>query len=266
MAKNGLILYASRGGNTEKVAMRFKQTFEKYGWGCDTLNLTRYSDLKKLPFTPKDEYDLVCIGSLVVDGIPVNEIFHGRGILLARPGGQQRGFAPITEPYGMKKGIVFVTYSDGRRGTTEALPALDCLELRLEDARIKCIGRFACPGSHSSLRLWRWAAPNVIAEKMKVSLDQANVLLYRYKDNPKSPEFDSLTPEQREVFDKESNSKPEATTHRESGGVRDFKWDINNRPSERDLLKAEIFLSEILEDFYGGDVEAAPLCQYVCIA
>ena len=48
--------------------------------------------------------------------------------------------------------------------------------------------------------------------------------------------------------------------------VRPWHWDIANRPSERDLLKAEIFLEEILEDYYGGGVDAAPMAQYVCIA
>jgi len=48
-------------------------------------------------------------------------------------------------------------------------------------------------------------------------------------------------------------------------GSRAWHWDFTKRPTERDLLKAEIFLSEILEDYYGGGIEMYPYSQYVCI-
>lgn len=271
MPRKAIILYASRGGNTEKIAMKFKEVIEKKGcswgdWECDTLKVTRHTDWDNLPFTPKDEYDLVCVGSPVIDGIPASEIFHGRGLMLLLPRdvGLSRGLAPITEPFGMKKGIVFVTYTDGRRGTAEAIPALDCLELRIEDMRIKCIGKFAC--TCGPVAKYRWEAPNIIAAKYRVSLDEADDLLGRYRENPNYPEFAELSQEERELFDKETTSAPEMLKHRETSGARDLIWDVRSKPSERDLLKAGIFLEEILENFYGGGIEAAPLCQHLCIA
>jgi hypothetical protein len=269
--RKAIILYASRGGNTEKFALKFKEVIGKKGrswgdWECDSLKITRHTDWNNLPFTPKDEYDFVCVGSPVIDGIPASEIFHGRGLMLLMPKGldTSQGFAPITEPFGMKKGIVFVTYTDGRRGTAEAIPALDCLELRIEDMRIKCIGKFAC--TCGPVVKYRFESPNIIAAKFKVSLDEADDLLQRYKENPEYPEFAKLSQEERSLFEKETTVAPEALKHHETSGARDLIWDVHNKPSKRDLLKAEIFLEEILENFYGGEIEAAPLCQHLCIA
>ena len=68
----------------------------------------------------------------------------------------RHGFAPITEPCGMRKGIAFVTYTDGRRGTSEATPSLDLLEMRMEDSRITCVGKFSCTAA--PIRVFRWTS------------------------------------------------------------------------------------------------------------
>ena len=49
MAKKGLVIYASWTGNTEKVALRFQKVFEKYGWECDMLKVTKHTDVKTYP-------------------------------------------------------------------------------------------------------------------------------------------------------------------------------------------------------------------------
>jgi flavodoxin len=63
MANKALILYASMTGNTEKVALRFKQTFEKKGWQCDMVKVDK-NIAANPPFNYKD-YNFLCVGSYV---------------------------------------------------------------------------------------------------------------------------------------------------------------------------------------------------------
>ena len=62
--RRGLIYYASVTGNTEKIAVAFKGVFEKYGWQCDMMKISKHTDIKNLPYRGED-YDLVMIGSPV---------------------------------------------------------------------------------------------------------------------------------------------------------------------------------------------------------
>ena len=61
MSQKCLIVYSSRTKNTEKVAFRFKDTFEKHGWECDAFKVTR--KMIQNPPLPFDfnEYDFVCV-------------------------------------------------------------------------------------------------------------------------------------------------------------------------------------------------------------
>jgi hypothetical protein len=47
--------------------------------------------------------------------------------------------------------------------------------------------------------------------------------------------------------------------------MRDWHWNQQSRPHDRDLKKAETFLAEILEDYF-LPTEAPPDSQYICIA
>jgi flavodoxin len=58
MAKKSLILYSSWTGNTEKVALRFKQVFEAKKWQCDLVKINRKMDTFHPPFKFED-YDFV---------------------------------------------------------------------------------------------------------------------------------------------------------------------------------------------------------------
>lgn len=249
MPRRSLIIYASWGGNTEKVAMTFKKVFENKGWQCDMLKVTKKTDVKH-PGVFLDDYDILCVGSLIIGGLPVREIYDDHlGLLMPAsliPGRRPRfgEFAPITTDYNYKKGIIFVTYTGGRRGPPEASAALTMLELRLEDMRVKVIGKFACPGGHGK------NSPNGESEVIK-----------GMSDKEASSEI--------ATYFGEHQSEPEPVAMEEmseTSGARDWHWNVNVRPNARDLLKAEIFLDEILEDYYEGGVEAAPLAQYICIA
>ena len=72
MAKKSLVMYQSRTGNTEKVAMRFKEVFEKKGWQCDTLKIDKNTDVYKPP--DFQAYDFLCVGSGVYKQLPPEQI------------------------------------------------------------------------------------------------------------------------------------------------------------------------------------------------
>ena len=263
MARRGLILYASITGNTEKVAMRFKAVFGENGWECDTLKITKHTDIDNLPFR-LDDYDLLCAGSPVWSGIPPKEILDDHyGVLWCTRLFREGRMPPITEGYGPKKGVAFVTYGGTRWGPPEAIPSLDVLTLRMEDARIRCIGKFACAGGHtgghghsldklSSLKGW--------------SIEDTGILVYRYIQNPEHPDFAELSEEDRKLVAETAAERAKELAGPNLDRSHSWHWDIANRPNERDLRKAEIFLEEILDDYYGGGVDAAPMAQYVCIA
>jgi len=208
MAQKCLIIYASHTGNTEKVALRFKSTFEKHGWECDIFKLDRKTDIHNPPFD-FNNYDFVCVGSGLILHQPYNEILlpirrqifrvdprimhrvRGEEITYIKepvpdlPEGPGEGFVhkKIVLGADSKKSVVFVTYAGYDLGPKEAEPALKQLELEIEHLEFKCIGSFCCPG--------------------------------KFLDDP--------TP---------------GTYH----------GDIRDRPNERDLLKAEMFIEEKLEE------------------
>lgn len=277
-----LIVYASVTGNTEKVAMRFKQVFEKkkapWGeWECDIYKVNKNSYKEPPPYHIED-YDLICVGSPIWAGIPplyLNDDHRGALMPLLMPIirsvafeqimrslGKARGPIPdFGKGYGAKKSIIFVTYGGQEQGPREAQAALSCLELRLEGANAKCIGKFACCG-----KMWRETTVDPIANKFNWMVGDTTTAIALYKENPNHPDFAKLTAEERKMFDKAVASTAVFSNPGAGMGFRAWHWDFQNRPTERDLLKAEIFLSEILEDYYGGGIEMYPYSQYISIA
>jgi menaquinone-dependent protoporphyrinogen IX oxidase len=73
MGKKCLIVCSSRTGNTAKVAARFKTTFERQGWECEAFIISQDSNLMDPPFSFQD-YDFVCVGSGVLMHEPQEEI------------------------------------------------------------------------------------------------------------------------------------------------------------------------------------------------
>jgi hypothetical protein len=268
--KKALIVYASITGNTEKVAMRFKEVFDRKGpwgdWQCDVFKVTKKTYQEKAPYRIED-YDFLALGAPIWAGIPPLYLFDDhKGALTPimmpqmKPGEPPPMMPGPGEGWGPKKGLAFITYGGQGQGPIEANAALTCLEIRLDAARIKCVGKFACCGK-------QWTEPTVdpIAAKFDWMVGDATIAISRYKENPHDPEFAKLTPAERQMFERAVSMTGEFST----GAMmksRAWHWDFKNRPNERDLLKADIFLSEILEDYYGGGVEMYPFSQYVCIA
>jgi hypothetical protein len=212
MPKKALVLYGSVTGNTEKVAKRFKQTFEKNGWDCDMMKVDK--NTINGPSINFDNYDFLCVGSPVWSHHPYMGIID---VMRASPQhvhhvSAQKGLPPVKQNEGVetvaekikntpedvvkthalmkamspgsKKGIAFATYSGAHLGPKEAEPSLALLALEIEHVvGFSCVGRFSCPGK---------------------------------------------------VFNFATNTY--------------WHGDISQRPDERDLMKAEIFLEELLEE------------------
>ena len=212
MAKKCLIAYTSYTGNTEKVALRFKTTFENHGWQCDMFKVRKKADdILRPPFDVR-QYDFLCAGSGLCVHLPYNEILNMlRGFRLGMDPrvalrNRDETIPYITEPVpdvpppgknprvlsfhrkivltpDSPRAIVFVTYGGYEFGPKEAAPAMQLLALELEHIGFQCIGQFCCPG--------------------------------KFLNNP--------TP-------------------------RTFHGDIRGRPDEKDLLKAQMFIEEKLEE------------------
>jgi len=210
MGKKCLVTYSSYTGNTEKVAKRFKETFEKRGWQCDIFKVRKNADdILRPPFNIR-EYDFLCIGSGLRAHLPYNEILN-----MLR--GFRTGMDPritlrfrdemipyITEPVpeipphkkdvrkfhtkmvlgpDAPKAVVFITYSGYEFGPKEAEPAVQLLALEVEHIGFQFIGQFCCPG--------------------------------KYVDDPMP---------------------------------RTYHGDIRDRPNEKDLLEAQMFIEEKLDE------------------
>jgi hypothetical protein len=209
MGNKCLIIYSSLSGNTEKVALRFKSTFEKNGWECDIFKIRkRAEDILNPPFDIYS-YDFVCVGSGIRAHLPYNETLNVlRRLRLGMDPriallGRDETIPYITEPMpkppppehvlnvhrkivlgpDARKAVVFVTYAGCEFGPKEAEPSLQLLDLEIEHIGFKCIGHFCCPGIYLNHPTPRW-----------------------------------------------------------------YHGDIRDRPNERDLLKAEMFIEEKLEE------------------
>lgn len=202
MTQKCLIIYTSLTGNTEKVALRFKSTFERNGWEYDVFKIDKNTDIMNPPFD-FDNYDFACVGSGLIMHLPTEEILNVMqkqffGVdprILKRNRFEMPDLRNVVppearnfNPHGKiilgnaKNAVVFITYAGYEFGPKEAEPALKLLELEIEHLGFRCIGQFCCPG-------------------------------------------------------KFINSPTPGTYH----------GDIRDRPNERDLLKAEMFIEEKLE-------------------
>jgi hypothetical protein len=212
MAKKCLIIFSSETGNTQKVALRIKSTFERHGWSCDIFKIRKKAeDILNPPFDIH-QYDFLCVGSGIRLFLPYNEILNllrklNLGIdprialrdrdetipyifepvpatvpLFQNPVVTEHHHKIILAP-DAPKAVVFATCAGCVFGAKEAEPAMQLLALEIEHLGIQCIGCFCCPG--------------------------------RFLDHP--------TPET-------------------------YYSDIRDRPNERDLLRAEMFIEEKLEE------------------
>ena len=209
MSNKCLIAYTSYTGNTEKVALRFEETFKNQGWQCDVFKVRKSADdILRPPFDVR-QYDFICVGSGLRAHLPYNEILNmlrgfrsgmdPRIVLknrdetipyidepipeIPRNGKPSIDHRKIVLDADAPRAVVFITYAGYEFGPKEAEPAVQLLALELEHIGFQFIGKFCCPG--------------------------------KYLDNP--------TP-------------------------RTFHGDIRDRPNQRDLLKAQFFIEDKLDE------------------
>lgn len=259
--KKALILYASYSGNTAKVAKTFQTVLEEFGWGVDMLKVTKRTDKRNLPYR-MDDYDLLLAGSPIMAGRPAQEVLE----CICPEMFHEMHFFSTHENYS-KKGIAFVTYGGSGRGPAEAMPSLAYIKMCMEDVRIKSIGQFACCGKE-----FKHMAIDGLAKQKGWTHEVASGTLARYIENPKAEEFQSYTPGEIESMEMAAADTRDLPVYVDQNGISAvdrchmWHWDSQNRPNDRDLLKARIFLSEILEDYYmDAKEEFAPLAEYLCI-
>jgi flavodoxin len=133
--KKNLIVYASRTGNTEKVAHELARNFETFGWTNELKKLPDGYDAKHPDFR-FDDYDFVCVGSPVISELPLDQI---RAVTYGNPERKKLLAGP-------KCGVVFCTYGGIHLGPVEAEPALKLLEVELMHQCFTVIGTLAIPG------------------------------------------------------------------------------------------------------------------------
>ena len=110
------IIYWSKGGNTEKVALAIKEGLEGAGAQVSFLKTGEAKDLDWF------EYDLVCIGFPSYQWHPPEEV---DAYLKAKMGGyrQQGRIKPSAPRVPGKHALVFCTYAGVHTGISEAIPA-----------------------------------------------------------------------------------------------------------------------------------------------
>lgn len=155
-------------------------------------------------------------------------------------------------------GVVFCTYGGSGVGPEECYGTLDVLVefLRVNGART--VGKFACPGKEL-----RHGSVDKLANRFKMNIDDAQALMQRYKDDPEVEEFRAMSDRDRKLLvdaaavkDEESFGtgadmmvKNDPMGCGKPGSVF-WHYDFQRRPSERDVMRAKNFLSELIEDYF----------------
>lgn len=260
--KKGLILYASVTGNTEKVAKAFGKAFENCGWSYDLVKITAKTSFKKDPVY-FDDYDFVCLGSPIMAGLPSPVIGRVLGLTQPEPPRMWRSQAgpgmdmqaPAPDDV---KGVVFATYAGAIR---EAYSTLAVEKQYLECLRLKIVGEFSCPGCEIS-----HMAVDRVSAIMGVQVENAAPLVQLYKQNPNAPEFKKLDAAGHEEMRKAVADPRDMPDYDGMEGFVAPKYDLENRPNQRDLTMAEYFMQNLIQDYFmGRTTPQETYGEYMCI-
>jgi len=262
--KKALILYATTTNFSKMVVDRFEKVLLHYGFAVDVI---RAMDVNH--FVPINDYDFVVTGTGVIGALPERQLLAALGAgnytnlpYLAEVGGDI-GAPQWGRGVPLKKCVTFVTYGGTRRGPSQTHCALRMLEHIMNDMGWQVMGEFGCGGYDSS----RWRSHNMandLANALNTTHENVWMMLEEYCKDPNSDYIKSLNLDEKALKALEAAKKswhPEDTS---------TSWHNRRlpRPRERDLLKAEIFLSQVVEDlFLGQGGEREPIqSKYVCIA
>ena len=253
--RRALIFYATMTGNTRKIATWFEETFLAYNWEVKSIRVSAKTDWAALQDDIYfDDYDVICLGSPIVAGAPLQSIIKtfslgGGGNLeqtiqnkidSGATSGQEAA-APVVAkfrrtdpPYsGVLRrednhplGIVFCTYGGGFYGTGECLPVLETLRLYLRCASVDVCGRFACAGKETGPAGY---APGV---KPKGEFVPG-------RDLSELPDADVPDPVKYTMADGS-----------EHWGSYFFHHNGAEKPGPRDEAKARAFIADFIEDYF----------------
>ncbi len=262
--KRALIIYATLTGNSEKIAMAFGRVLEHYGF--DTVDVYQAKDASH--FVPITGYDLYLVGTGIVGGLPERNLMAAFGAgnytnmkQLAEIGGDT-GAPQWGRGVKLAKGVIFLTYGGTRRGPSEVLGAESMLEMMMTEMGIQVMGKFCCPGTahrggqtHDQL--------DTLSKKLGTGVDEVAPMLYLYKTDPESEVVKSWKPEVLEAVRAAAENTGKVDM-RLLGMPRPWHNQAADRPNDRDIAKAEIFLSELIEDvFLPDEADSIDTC-YVC--
>ena len=209
MSKKSLILYSSWTGNTEKVALSFKKAFEKNGWECDMVKIDKNTDVNRPGFDYED-YDFLCVGSPVILGLPTEEIIN---IMIKNPLSGHYG-EPTREEVARLRLI---------RNDPEYLPPPPSLPEKASPPGM------IIPGPKKGVVFVTYAGMHLGPKEAAPAL----ILLEVEMEHLKFKCIGSFA-----CPGKHGNLPGDGTWH----------GDIRQRPNERDLMKAEIFMAEKIEE------------------
>jgi hypothetical protein len=253
--RRALLLYATMTKNTEKVAVWFRETFEKYGWEVTFVRIKAKMDWPalqdKLYF---DDYDLILLGSPIVGGEPLQSVikvlsFGGGGNLekevqdkidssaadaaappmkmdgpeWTRTRGPSPGMPNHSGP--RPYGVVFTTYGGGFFGVNECVATIELLKLYLGLHNVDVIGKFSCAGKETGPAGYPLG---VKPKKMFIpgkrvegpDADVCDAVMYTMGDGTQVP------------------------------GSYFFHYDCDSKPGPREEARARAFISDIIEDYF----------------
>lgn len=155
-------------------------------------------------------------------------------------------------------GVVFCTYGGSGVGPEECYGTLEVLVEYERVNGIRTVGKYACPGKEL-----RHESVDKLAATLNMNIDDSQALMQRYKDDPNAEEFQKLEPARLKkikdaagVNDEDSfgvgadmMAKNDPLGCGKPGSLI-WHYDFMNRPTERDVTKAKIFLAEIIEDYF----------------
>ena len=277
--RKAIILYSSITGNTEQIAQKFYDVFKAYNFDVQLEKVHPSRDWVKEPVY-FDDCDILCIGSPVIAALPYKELssvigWSGKHVEFfkgARP--------DPSNPPRLKLGVAFATFGGTVAGPRECIATLELEKEYLQLYGFTPVAQFACPGKQL-----RHGPVDELNEKLKIDIDDAQALLQRYKEDPKASEFEEMDLKTLEIVkraaesedtDQEGNTLMAGLRNMAENdplgngmpGSRFFHYDLQNRPNERDLTMADLFIREIIEDFFltmDGEIRRPLGTIYSCI-
>lgn len=107
-------------------------------------------------------------------------------------------------PLKNRYGIAFTTYGGTGNGPRECIATLEILKAYLRTYGHTPVGEFACCGKEL-----RHNSVDMLGDKLKMNIPDAQALMSRYRDNPQDKEFQTLSPELLKTLEQLATDNPD---------------------------------------------------------